>query len=81
MQYLMGRGWPGILTDVGPLGDWLATDMETDNELIWNAIFAHDANILSEMAQAIGETEDAAYYQNLFQERPIHRQFLHFFFP
>lgn len=68
MQYLMGRGWPGILTDVGPLGDWLATDMETDNELIWNAIFAHDANILSEMAQAIGETEDAAYYQNLFQE-------------
>ncbi len=68
IQYLKTKGWPGILTDVGPLGDWLATDLSTDLELLWNAVFAYDVKILGQMAAAIGETEDAAEYQSLFEE-------------
>lgn len=68
LDFLIEKGWPGILTDVGPLGDWLATDMETDQELIWNAIFAYDAKILGQMAEAIGKKEDALRYQALFEE-------------
>lgn len=68
LDYLKTKGWPGILTDVGPLGDWLATDLSTDLELLWNAIFAYDAKILAQMAAAIGRAEDAAQYRALFEE-------------
>lgn len=68
LGYLKTKGWPGILTDVGPLGDWLATDLSTDLELLWNAIFAYDAKILAKMAAALGRTEDEKMYHSLFEE-------------
>ena len=33
MDFLKGKGVPGLLDNVGPLGDWLATDLSTDNPL------------------------------------------------
>ena len=58
----------GKMSNIGPLGDWLAFDMTTDSPLLWNAIHYHDANILSAMAAAIGKTADAAKFAALALE-------------
>lgn len=67
MDYLETNYEDGLLKDgVGNLGDWLAFDMSTDNDLIWNAYFAYDAKIMAEMAGLLGKTADADRYSNLF---------------
>ena len=66
MDFLKGKGVPGLLDNVGPLGDWLATDMSTDNPLLWNAIYYHDACAMAEMARVIGR--DAEPYEALAKE-------------
>ncbi|MGI6577908.1 MAG: family 78 glycoside hydrolase catalytic domain [Eubacteriales bacterium] len=71
IEYLKSRGWPGLL-NVGPLGDWLATDMSTDNNLIWNAIFAYDVRIVSQVAAILGYDDEAAEYRKLFEEIRSH---------
>ncbi len=77
MQYIRAQGMPGVaafgpeakpsFAAVGPLGDWLATE-ETDNNLIWNAFYGRDAELMERMAGVLGETEDAAYFAGLKQE-------------
>lgn len=52
---------------VGPLGDWLAPE-ETDNHLLWNAFYAHDAELMKKLAEVIGRKEDAAYFAKLEAE-------------
>ncbi len=49
-------------------GDWLSINADTPKEVIGTGYFAYCANLLSKMAEVIGETEDAAYYHNLFLE-------------
>ncbi len=66
IAFLQGKGTPGLLDNVGPLGDWLATDMSTDNPLLWNAIYFFDATILAEMARVIGKK--SAPYEALAAE-------------
>lgn len=66
IDFLRGKGTPGRLDNVGPLGDWLATDMSTDNALLWNAVYYYDATIMAEMARAIGR--DSAQYEALALE-------------
>lgn len=66
IEFLRGKGTPGLLDDVGPLGDWLATDMSTDNPLLWNAIYYFDATVMAEMARAVGR--DWAPYEALAAE-------------
>lgn len=68
IEFLKAKGVPGLLDNVGPLGDWLATDMSTDNPLLWNAIYYFDACIMAEMAAATGKTDDAAAYAALAEE-------------
>ncbi|MGI6239153.1 MAG: family 78 glycoside hydrolase catalytic domain, partial [Christensenellales bacterium] len=68
MEFLRGKGVPGLLDNVGPLSDWLATDMTTDSPLLWNAVYYHDAAIMGEMARAIGEDSDAQGYDALAAE-------------
>ena len=68
MDFLKSRGTPGVLDNVGPLGDWLATDMSTDNPLLWNSIYYFDAAIMSEMAKAVGNDAAAAKYAGLAAE-------------
>lgn len=66
MEFIRAQGMPGM-SFVGPLGDWLAPE-ETDNSLIWNAFYGRDAELMRRLAEAIGETEDAAYYAKLESE-------------
>jgi alpha-L-rhamnosidase len=65
-EYIKGKGMPG-LADVGPLGDWLATD-ETDNSLLWNGFYGHDMELMQKMAKAIGKDEDSAMYEERYRE-------------
>jgi alpha-L-rhamnosidase len=64
--------------DVG-LGDWLAPDMSTPKQLMSTALFAHGARNLSVMARALGKADDAARYQQLFEEirAAFQKKFLH----
>lgn len=48
-------------------GDWLALGQQTPIEYVDAAYFAYSARLLSEMAAAIGKTEDAAKYRKLFE--------------
>ena len=53
---------PGIIS----LGDWLAADPTTDNDLIWNAIIAYDVRITADTAKILGDMDTykelEAYY-------------------
>jgi alpha-L-rhamnosidase len=64
--------------DVG-LGDWLAPDMSTPKQLISTALFAHGTQNLSLMAAALGKTDDAARYKQLFLaiRSAFQKKFLH----
>jgi len=68
IEFLKSKGTPGLLDNVGPLGDWLATDMSTDNPLLWNTFYYFDCAIMSEMAAVIGKDEDAKAYAALAEE-------------
>ncbi len=56
-------------------GDWLSTVVDTDpskgaqrKELLATAYWAYDANLMSQMAKALGRVEDSAKYSALFQK-------------
>ena len=68
IEFLKAKGVPGQLDNVGPLGDWLATDMSTDNPLLWNCFYYFDCAVMAEMAAVIGKTDDAAAYAALAEE-------------
>ncbi len=68
IEFLKSQGTPGKLDNVGPLPDWLASDLSTDGPLLWNAVFAYDCKIMAEMAKTIGETEKQASYEALCEE-------------
>jgi len=46
-------------------GDWLSIDAETPKDLLATAFWAHDAKLMSEMARAIGRSEDERSYLDL----------------
>jgi hypothetical protein len=48
-------------------GDWLSAGTPTPKELGSTAFFAHSADLLSRMAQALGRKEEAERYRALFQ--------------
>ena len=43
-------------------GDWLNIDSPTPNRVIGRAYRAYDARLMQEMAEALGETDDAAFF-------------------
>ncbi len=49
-------------------GDWLAVGYQTDKSYLASAYFGYDAKLMAEMALAIGKTEEAEYYTELFQK-------------
>ena len=54
----------------GDLGDWLSPSYEKDDKsLVWECYFIFDLDILSQMAKALGKTEDAAWLTRLANER------------
>jgi alpha-L-rhamnosidase len=65
-------GGTGNESQVGGYGDWLALDNgdnrrgRTPRDLIGTAFLAYDARVMSQMAEAIGRSEDAARFINIF---------------
>lgn len=55
------EGWPGF-------GDWLSINASTPRDLIGTAFLAYDANLMARIAAILGKSEDAARYQQLFEE-------------
>ncbi|MFJ1759564.1 family 78 glycoside hydrolase catalytic domain [Amycolatopsis sp. NPDC088138] len=51
--------------DFAPAGDWMNVGQPTPNDLIATAYFAYDTRILARMADAIGNHDDAAAYDDL----------------
>jgi alpha-L-rhamnosidase len=49
-------------------GDWLALNERTPVDYIDTVYFAHSAKLMSEMARAIGKSQEASEYQALFQK-------------
>lgn len=47
-------------------GDWLNVNVTTPKEVVSTAYFANNARLMSQMAKAIGKTEDGEKYTQLF---------------
>lgn len=67
MQWLEGKTKDGITT-VGGFGDWLNAGGGAKKEVMDTAYHAYLLKIMSEMAGAIGRTEDAARYSQRCDE-------------
>jgi alpha-L-rhamnosidase len=68
MEFIQTRN-PDFIREngLGPdYADWLAPDSHTDKELLATAYWALIANMMSEMAHAIGKESDAQRYKDLF---------------
>jgi len=52
----------------GDYGDWLSIGANTPKDLIGTAYFAWSTHLVAEAAKALGNTEDAAKYRQLYQE-------------
>lgn len=48
-------------------GDWLAVNEATSHDYIGASFYGYDAKLMAEMADALGKTEDATKYRNLFE--------------
>lgn len=55
------EGWPGF-------GDWLSINASTPRDLLGTAFLAYDASLMAKIATILGKTEDAARYQQLFED-------------
>ena len=67
MAYL-NTNFPTRVRADGPYGDWLDLGDPTPANVIGTAYYAYDARLMSEMAEAVGNTEDAASYKALAEE-------------
>jgi len=54
------------ITPKGGFGDWLSIGKKTPPDLLATFYYAYSAQLMSEMATAIGKDEKATYYQTLF---------------
>lgn len=69
MDYMKDKGLPGSgdMTKVGPLGDWLAPE-ETDLQLLWNAFYYKEADLMAKITGILGKTEDEKEYKSLAEK-------------
>jgi len=61
----------------GGFGDWLSINAETPKDLIGTAFLAYSARLMGRIAAALGKTDDAQRYGQLFQD--VRRAFIHRF--
>lgn len=52
----------------GDYGDWLSIGANTPKDLIGTAYFAYSTKLVAQAAKALGNTDDAAKYEALFQD-------------
>lgn len=64
MQYMERSGLPGHGREeiVGPLADWLAFE-DTDAQLMWNAFYYRELDLMARIARILGHSQDAAGYE------------------
>ncbi len=55
------EGWPGF-------GDWLSINASTPRDLLGTAFLAYDASLMAKIAAILGKNDDAARYQQLFDD-------------
>ena len=69
--------WMNYITSVNPnglwlqrrnndFGDWLSIAADTPKEVLATAYYAYDAQLMAQMARALGHTQEAAQYDALF---------------
>ncbi|HRK21305.1 MAG TPA: glycoside hydrolase family 78 protein [Fimbriimonadaceae bacterium] len=68
IEFMVKRSTPDLLppAQFHCFGDWVSIGATTPTDVIYNAYFAHSANLLSKAAAALGKSEDARMYQELF---------------
>jgi alpha-L-rhamnosidase len=52
----------------GDYGDWLSIDADTPKDLIGTAYFAYSTHLLAESYRAVGDTQNASKYDQLFED-------------
>ena len=69
MDYMKDKGLPGRggISEIGPLGDWLAP-YETDLQLLWNAFYYREAALMAKISALVGEQEASAEYEALAEK-------------
>ncbi len=65
MDYLAGSS-TNFIRDGGAYKDWLNLNDDTASDIIGTAFYAHSADLMAQMAAAIGNTADAAKYLALY---------------
>ncbi|MGO2521022.1 MAG: family 78 glycoside hydrolase catalytic domain [Microbacterium sp.] len=66
IDFLEGEAPTGIRPTFGAWGDWLNLDDPTPADLLATAFYAQSVNLMSQMADVIGEDGDAQRYRDLF---------------
>jgi alpha-L-rhamnosidase len=69
IAFCTNRSTPGLLPPekFHCYGDWLNINDETPKPVICTAYFAHSTQLLARMAAALGKTNDAVMYNDLFE--------------
>ncbi len=78
MEFVAGKS-KNFVPNIGGFGDWLNLGGGASREVIDTAYYAHLADLMSQMAAAVGKTEDAARYAKLFGD--VKATFAKFFQP
>jgi len=65
MDYVESSTGASLIRSSGGYGDWLHLDDGTDASLLGTAYYSFITDQMSQMAAAIGETDDAAHYADL----------------
>jgi alpha-L-rhamnosidase len=62
----------GVMSE-GPLGDWLSPEGDkNDSPLLWCAYYVYDLDILAQVAEILGEAEDAETFRRQYRLRKEH---------
>lgn len=64
LQAYKGRSQGFVVEPIG-YGDWLAPDMSTPKDLIATALYARCAEVMAEMARALGKADDSSAFADL----------------
>ena len=67
IEYLQTHS-ENLLRPAAGYGDWVSIGSDTPKDVIATAYFAYSTHLLSQMAAAVGKTDDAKKYDELFQQ-------------
>ncbi|TIH36624.1 family 78 glycoside hydrolase catalytic domain [Subtercola vilae] len=65
MNYVETSTGSSLIRNSGGYADWLNLDDPTDSGLLGTAYYSYISGLMSQMAAAIGKTDDAAHYADL----------------